>query len=474
MMSNDKSRFVVSADWVEKQLGAADFRIVDASWYLPAHKRNGTAEYAGGHIPGAVFFDQDAIADHSTGLPHSLPAPDVFAIEAGKLGISEGNTIVVYDGPGFFSAPRVWWMFRVMGVEHVYVLDGGLDGWKAENRPLETELPEPATATFIPHFNRTRVTSLDDMRDVVESGQKQIADARGAGRFTGDEAEPRAGMRSGHMPGARSLPATSFAEGGKFKDLSTIRAMITDAGIDLSQPVVTSCGSGVTAAVITLALESLGHSDNSLYDGSWSQWGSLEDTPVDIGPAEAKPQSLQGPLKAHVTQLEMTAPPKISLAVPVNIQTAIMRTTGIPPHYYRYLYWRVGKRWHWQKRMRMSDAELSKVLSDPRNNVTVLYLNGAPAGFFELYKASEEVTELAYFGLQEEAIGAGIGKWFLLQALYAAWQDNPQKVTVTTNTLDHPRALQLYQMMGFSPVGTYETWVEPLTDAELLSVSVRS
>ena len=181
-----------------------------------------------------------------------------------------------------------------------------------------------------------------------------------------------------------------------------------------------------------------------------------------------------GPLKAHVTQLEMTAPPKVSLPIPVNIQTALMRVNNIPLHFYRYIYWRVGKRWHWQKRMRMSDAELSAVLKDPKNSVTVLYMNGAPAGFFELNKASDEVTELSYFGLLEEAIGAGVGKWFLLQALYAAWQDNPKRVTVTTNTLDHPRALQLYQMMGFSPVGTYEAWVEPLSDTELLEISLRN
>lgn len=472
-MSKDKSRFVVSADWVEKQLGTSDFRLIDASWYLPAHKRNGAEEYAAGHIPGAVFFDQDKIADHTTGLPHSLPSPEFFAGEVGKLGIHETDTIVVYDGPGFFSAPRVWWMLRVMGAENVFVLDGGLDGWKSENRPIETGTLIPDEVVFTPHFQRNRIASLDEVRGVVESGDKQIADARGAGRFTGEEAEPRAGMRSGHMPGARSLPATAFSEGGHFKDLSTLRKMIDDAGIDLTQPVITSCGSGVTAAVITLALESLGHSDNALFDGSWSQWGSLQDTPVVTGPAEALDKTPHGPIKAHVTQLEMTAPPKVSIAVPVNIQTAIMRTTNIPLHFYRYLYWRVGKRWHWQKRMRMSDAELSTILRDPRNSVTVLYMNGSPAGFFELFKQDEDVTELSYFGLQEEAIGAGIGKWFLLQALYAAWQDNPQRITVTTNTLDHPRALQLYQMMGFSPVGTYEAWVQPMTDAELTEIANR-
>lgn len=176
------------------------------------------------------------------------------------------------------------------------------------------------------------------------------------------------------------------------------------------------------------------------------------------------------PIKAHVTRLEMTAPPKASLPVPVNIQTAIIRAQEIPPHFYRYLYRQVGKRWHWYERLRMSDEELARALHDPKVSVTVLYVNGAPAGFFELFQKNEEEVELSHFGLFERAIGLGIGKWFLLQALYAAWQGNTQKVSVTTNTLDHPRALQLYQMMGFSPVATSEILVVPMTDQELLKL----
>lgn len=279
-MSNDKSRFVVSADWVEKQLGAPEFRIVDASWYLPAQNRNGALEYAVGHIPGAVFFDQDVIADHSSDLPHTVPSPDVFATEVGKLGISDTDTIVVYDGPGIFTAPRVWWLFRTMGAKNVFVMDGGIDGWKKDGRPLQTDLPEPAPAVFHTNFNPYAITSFEEMRGIVSTGAKQIADARSAGRFTGEEAEPRAGMRSGHMPGARSMPSGTFSVDGRFKDLASLRAQFEEAGIDLSKPVVTSCGSGITAAIITLALTSLGHENNTLYDGSWSQWGARDDTPV--------------------------------------------------------------------------------------------------------------------------------------------------------------------------------------------------
>ncbi len=283
-MAADKSRFVVSAEWLQSQLGAKDLRILDASFYLPAQKRNADAEYSGGHIPGAIRFDQDKISDHSTNLPHMVPAPEVFASEVGKLGIGETDRIVIYDGPGMFASPRVWWLFHiVMGAPNVFVLDGGLDGWKAEGRPLETELPAFEPATFKPKFNGSRVVSLDEMRAIVDSGSLQITDARSAGRFAAAEPEPREGMRSGHMPGARNLPSGVFATNGRFKSLPELRETIEKAGIDLDKPVVTTCGSGITAAIITLALESLGHGNNRLYDGSWSEWGSRADTPIVTG-----------------------------------------------------------------------------------------------------------------------------------------------------------------------------------------------
>ena len=283
-MSTEKSRFVVSADWVEKNLGSPNFRIVDASFYLPAQKRNAAAEYAEAHIPGAVLFDQDKIADHSSDLAHTIPAPDYFADEVGKLGISDTDTIVVYDGIGMFASPRVWWLFRVMGAKDVYVLDGGMDGWKRDGRPITTELPEPAPVTFRTNYDASKVTTLDGMRKIVDDGKIQIADARSAGRFAGVDPEPRVGLRSGHMPGAKSLPSGVFAENGRFKSLPELKATIEASGIDLSRPVVTSCGSGITAAIITLALTSLGHADNTLYDGSWTEWGGKSDTPVVTGP----------------------------------------------------------------------------------------------------------------------------------------------------------------------------------------------
>ncbi|OCJ03677.1 3-mercaptopyruvate sulfurtransferase [Rhizobium sp. AC44/96] len=285
-MSEEKSRFVVSADWLQAELGKPDLRVLDASFYLPAQKRDADAEYTAGHIPGAIRFDQDKIADHSVPLPHTIPTPEQFAAEVGKLGIGENDRIVVYDGIGLFASPRVWWLFRVMGAKNVFVLDGGLDGWKAEGRPLGTIVQRYEPKTFTPAYDDKRVVKLEAMKAIVSGGTLQIADARSAGRFAATEPEPRAGMRSGHMPGARSLPSGVFANQGRFKSLPELKQTIESAGINLSKPVVTSCGSGITAAIITLALESLGHADNKLYDGSWSEWGSREDTPVVTGPPE--------------------------------------------------------------------------------------------------------------------------------------------------------------------------------------------
>ena len=275
--------FTIDADWLEKRLGTPGLSIVDASWYLPAQKRDAKAEYEAGHIPGAIFFDQDEVVDPDSKLPHTLPDPATFARHAGSMGISADDTIVIYDGPGMFSAPRVWWMFRVMGVFQVYVLDGGFDRWKAAGRPVTAEQTKVAPNIFHVDFDPSRVASLDEMKGIVASGESQIADARPAGRFAGEEPEPRAGVRGGHMPGAKSLPASTLSRDGKLLPPEELKKRFEEAGVDLSKPVVTSCGSGITAAVITLALETLGHSANRLYDGSWTEWGGRSDTPVVKG-----------------------------------------------------------------------------------------------------------------------------------------------------------------------------------------------
>ncbi|TGS09201.1 3-mercaptopyruvate sulfurtransferase [Mesorhizobium sp. M2E.F.Ca.ET.209.01.1.1] len=277
------SPFIVDADWLEKQLGEPGLTIIDASWYLPAQKRDARAEYDAAHIPGARFLDQDAVSDPDSKLPHTLASPQHFAQYVGAMGVTADDTIVVYDGPGLFSAPRAWWMFRVMGVFQVYILNGGFDRWKAEGRPVTSEPTKIAPSVFHADFDEGRVVGLDEMRRIVDGRKSQIADARSAGRFAGTDPEPRPGVRSGHMPGAHNVPITALAENGELLPKDRLRKVIEDAGIDLSEPVVTSCGSGITAAAITLALETLGHTDNRLYDGSWTEWGGLSDTPVVTG-----------------------------------------------------------------------------------------------------------------------------------------------------------------------------------------------
>jgi thiosulfate/3-mercaptopyruvate sulfurtransferase len=285
-VEDSTSPFVVSFDWLEQRLGQPSLRIVDASWYLPAQNRDAKAEFAAAHIPGAVHFDIDAIANLTSGLPHTLPSPELFAASVGAMGVSETDTIVVYDGLGMFSGPRVWWMFRIFGAKDTFVLNGGFDQWNAEQRQVESAAISRANpANFKPNLNQHATVSFTDMIRIVETGEVQIADARGAGRFEGRDPEPRAGIRSGHMPGARNVPYSALSHNGHLKSVAELKQVLETAGVDLQTPVVTSCGSGVTAAVITLALQSIGHRDNMLYDGSWSEWGGRADTAIATGPA---------------------------------------------------------------------------------------------------------------------------------------------------------------------------------------------
>ncbi|MEO0543109.1 MAG: 3-mercaptopyruvate sulfurtransferase [Pseudomonadota bacterium] len=283
---SENSKFIVSAEWLSDHWNDPGVSIVDASWYLPAMGRDARAEYDEAHIPGAHFFDQDVIADTSSGLPHTVPSPALFERHVSAMGIARDDTIIVYDGPGYFSAPRVWWLFRTMGATKVMVLDGGLDGWKKEGRFVTDKPTMCAPTAFVPIFDASKIISFEGMLGTVEGQDTQIADARGLGRFTGDEPEPREGMRSGHMPGAHCVHYATLAPGGYLLDLPALRQLITDAGIDPDQPVVTTCGSGVTAAVITLALASLGNEETRLYDGSWAEWGARQDTPIDQGPSQ--------------------------------------------------------------------------------------------------------------------------------------------------------------------------------------------
>jgi thiosulfate/3-mercaptopyruvate sulfurtransferase len=271
---------LVSTDWLAARLGDPNLAVVDASWYMT--DRDPDADHAAAHIPGAVRFNMDEIADKTSGLPHTLAKPDAFARAAGQLGISEDMTIVVYDGSGLFAAPRVWWNFRVMGARDVRVLDGGFPKWQAENRPLESGSVTPAPKTFTPAFDTAGVAALEDVRTALAEAA-QVVDARSGTRYRGEEKEPRPGVEPGHMPGSRNVHYASLIENGQMKDAAALEAVFEAAGVDPAQPMTTTCGSGVTAAILALAVEKMGQKVPRLYDGSWAEWGSKPDTPKEKG-----------------------------------------------------------------------------------------------------------------------------------------------------------------------------------------------
>lgn len=270
----------VTADWLSRHLDDPSVAVVDGSWHMPATARSGWTEYLAGHIPHAVFFDVDAIADTTSSLPHMLPSPEAFAATVGALGISDSQTIVIYDTYGLRSAARVWWTFRVMGAKDVVILDGGLPAWTAEHLPLEEGQPSKIEQKkFSPSFKPALVRNFEEVKAALGGGI-HILDARSAGRFYGQEAEPRAGLRSGHMPGAINIPFGDVIEGERMMSSSDLRALFAARGVDTRKPIIASCGSGVTAAVLALALDVVGAPDVAVYDGSWTEWGGRADAPV--------------------------------------------------------------------------------------------------------------------------------------------------------------------------------------------------
>jgi thiosulfate/3-mercaptopyruvate sulfurtransferase len=278
------SRWLVSTEWLAARLNDPNVVILDSSYYLANHKRDADAEFLAGHIPGAQRFDVDAISDKSNPLPHMLPPVEQFAAQVGALGVGDGVTVVLYDGLGLYGAARVWWTFRTFGSDNVRVLDGGMPKWKAENRPLETgPARPPPPKTFTAKFNRNMVASIDDVQKVLLDKTAQVVDARSASRFRGEAPEPRPNVRGGHMPGSFNVPYEQVLKDGRLKSHDEIAAAFTQVGVDLDKPAITSCGSGVTASILTFAIDALGKPPGRVYDGSWAEWGGRPDTPIVKG-----------------------------------------------------------------------------------------------------------------------------------------------------------------------------------------------
>ena len=283
-MAQDDPKVLVSTAWLARHLNDPDLRILDASWYLPDAGRDPKAEYLAGHIPGARFFDIDEIADHRSVLPHTAPPAEKFISRLRAMGIGDGHQVVIYDGAGLFSAARVWWTFRLMGKTDVAVLDGGLPKWRAEGLPLEDLPPLIRDRHMTVQRQAHLIRDVTQVAAASKLGSHEILDARSPARFRGDAAEPRPGLRSGHIPGSKNIHyATLLTENATLRSPDALRAVLAAAGVDLEKPVITSCGSGVTAAILNLALERIGHRNHALYDGSWAEWGMYGDLKVAKG-----------------------------------------------------------------------------------------------------------------------------------------------------------------------------------------------
>ncbi|MBI1275913.1 GNAT family N-acetyltransferase [bacterium] len=445
----------ISVEELAERLGKdTKLAVLDASWHMPASGRDALQEFNAAHIPGAQFLDIDELADQTTPLPHMLPSPGAFAQGMAELGITPEHEVVVYDSAGLFSAARAWWMLKAFGHRQVRVLAGGLPAWRAARQmvagdyvnPAKTDYPVPSPARLVCDLHGLQRQMLDG---------RQVVDARSSARFAGREVEPREHMRQGHIPGSFHVHYASLLDPicKQLLPPDKLRSLFEAAGVNLAKPIATTCGSGVTAAVLCLALAEIGHEDWVLYDGSWAEWGQAEMlTPVehDIGRMTGIhiPTLVTG--EVTYTILEMSMPPDKAMPVAPTGDMELMYAEDIPLSYYRYLYHRIGRPWHWSSRLRMDDTELTDYLHHPMHEAHVLYHKGAPAGYFELNLRNPEEARIPYVGLLPDHMGRGLGKYLIYTAVNLAWKHAPERVMVNVSSLDHPRALLLLQQAGFT------------------------
>ena len=283
-MTRDDPKTLVSTQWLAAHLKDPDLRVLDASWYLPGSKRDPFAEYQAAHIPGARFFDLDDVSDHRSDLPHMVPPVEKFMSRMRAIGVGDGHQIVVYDGSGLFSAPRVWWLFKLMGQMDIAVLDGGFPKWQAEGHPVEDLPPILRDRHMMVRRQNQMVKDVTQVSAASKLGESEIVDARSPGRFYGKDPEPRPGLRAGHIPGSKNVFYKDLLKADDtMKSPDEMRQVFLEAGVDLDKPVITSCGSGVTAAILSLGLTRMGKTDHSLYDGSWTEWGMVPTLPIATG-----------------------------------------------------------------------------------------------------------------------------------------------------------------------------------------------
>ena len=283
-MTRDDPKTLVSTQWLAAHLKDPDLRVLDASWYLPGSKRDPFAEYQAAHIPGARFFGLDDVSDHRSDLPHMVPPVEKFMSRMRAIGVGDGHQIVVYDGSGLFSAPRVWWLFKLMGQMDIAVLDGGFPKWQAEGHPVEDLPPIPRDRHMMVRRQNQMVRDVTQVSAASKLGESEIVDARSPGRFYGKDPEPRPGLRAGHIPGSKNVFYKDLLKADDtMKSPDEMRQVFLEAGVDLDKPVITSCGSGVTAAILSLGLTRMGKTDHSLYDGSWTEWGMFPTLPIATG-----------------------------------------------------------------------------------------------------------------------------------------------------------------------------------------------